>query len=98
MATQKIVSSQVIYLWDPKVLPAGSQARSHDSDNLSQHGIPEILLPGHVTCTWDPNSDHMLCLTVADGIPRKFVLGQVIYLWDPTVFVYGIPGQVTCSG
>ena len=65
---------------------------------ISATGIPEILLPGHVTCTWDPNGDHMLCLTVADGIPRTFLLGQVIYVWDPTMFVYGIPGQVTCSG
>ena len=34
-------------------------------------------------CLWDPKTGHMLRLTLADGIPRTLLLGQVITVWDP---------------
>ena len=43
----------------------------------------DLFMGSHRVCLWDPRTGHMLRLTLADGIPRTLLLGQVITVWDP---------------
>ena len=49
----------------------------------------DLFMGSHRVCLWDPRTGHMLRLTLADGIPRTLLLGQVINVWDPRAFFMG---------